>query len=73
MKPYFISNARLGIIMDRENYILQRKIEYASLFEDINGEFSKVRMTKAVMVNVYFNKKDAIWIGGTTAFTENNK
>ena len=27
-----------------------------------------VRMTKAEMVNVDFNKKDAIWIGGTTAF-----
>ena len=29
-----------------------------------------IRMTKAAMVNVDFNKKDAIWIGGTTAFTE---
>ncbi|KIA90444.1 hypothetical protein [Kaistella jeonii] len=79
-------------IEDRENYILQRKVEYAPLFEDINGEFSKaeirllyiwdensdrpklmehlIRMTKAAMVNVDFNKKDAIWIGGTTAFTE---
>ena len=85
----------LEIIKDRENYILQRKVEYAPLFEDINGEFSKaeirllyiwsetddrpklmehlVRMTKAAMVNVDFNKKDAIWIGGSTAFTENNK
>lgn len=27
-----------------------------------------VRMTKVAMVNVDFNKKDAIWIGGTTAF-----
>ncbi len=81
-------------IEDRENYILQRKVEYAPLFEDINGEFSKaeirllyiwkededrpqlmehlVRMTKAAMVNVDFNKKDAIWIGGSTAFTEHN-
>lgn len=81
-------------IEDRENYILQRKVEYAPLFEDINGEFSKaeirllyiwkededrpqlmehlVRMTKAAMVNVDFNKKDAIWIGGSTAFTERN-
>ena len=81
-------------IEDRDNYILQRKVEYAPLFEDINGEFSKaeirllyiwkededrpqlmehlVRMTKAAMVNVDFNKKDAIWIGGSTAFTEHN-
>lgn len=29
-----------------------------------------VRMTKADMVNVDFNKKNAIWIGGTTAFFE---
>lgn len=29
-----------------------------------------VRMTKAAMVNVDFNKKDAIWIGGSTAFFE---
>ena len=79
-------------IEDRTNYILQRKVEYAPLFEDINGEFSKaeirllyiwnedsdkpklmehlIRMTKAAMVNVDFNKKDAIWIGGSTAFTE---
>ncbi|MEC5156384.1 hypothetical protein [Chryseobacterium sp. MP_3.2] len=81
-------------IEDRENYILQRKVVYAPLFEDIKGEFSKaeirllyiwkedqdrpqlmehlVRMTKAAMVNVDFNKKDAIWIGGSTAFTEHN-
>lgn len=79
-------------IRDKENYILQRKVNYAPLFEDINGDFSKaevrllyiwqedeerpklmehlVRMTKAAMVNVDFNKKDAIWIGGTTAFFE---
>lgn len=79
-------------IEDRTNYILQRKVDYAPLFEDINGEFSKaeirllyiwnedsdkpklmehlIRMTKAAMVNVDFNKKDAIWIGGSTAFTE---
>ena len=31
-----------------------------------------IRMTKAAMVNVDFNKKDAIWIGGTTAFTEHH-
>ncbi len=80
----------LETIEDRENYILQRKVNYAPLFKDINGEFSKAevrllyiwqededrpklmehlaRMTKAEMVNVDFNKKDAIWIGGTTAF-----
>ena len=29
-----------------------------------------VRMTKVAMVNVDFNKKDAIWIGGSTAFFE---
>ncbi|MGC4129569.1 MAG: hypothetical protein QM564_08420 [Bergeyella sp.] len=79
-------------ICDKENYILQRKVNYAPLFKDIKGEFSKaeirllytwqenedrpklmeylVRMTKAAMVNVDFNKKDAIWIGGTTAFFE---
>lgn len=79
-------------IDDKENYILQRKVTYAPLFEDINGEFSKaeirllfawnpdkenpellvnlVRMTKAAMVNVDFNKKDAIWIGSSMAFFE---
>ena len=79
-------------IKDKENYILQRKVNYAPLFEDINGEFSKaeirllfawnpdeenpellvnlVRMTKAAMVNVDFNKKDAIWIGSSMAFFE---
>lgn len=77
-------------IEDKENYILQRKVNYAPLFEDINGEFSKAeirllyiwrenddrpillenlgRMTKASMVNVDFNKKDAIWIGSSNAF-----
>ena len=77
-------------IVDKENYILQRKVEYAPVFEDINGEFSRaeirllyvwqedeerpvlvqnlVRMTKAAMVNVDFNKKDAIWIGSSHAF-----
>ncbi len=79
-------------IKDKENYILQRKVNYAPLFEDINGEFSKaeirllfawnpdeenpellvnlVRMTKAAMVNVDFNKRDAIWIGSSMAFFE---
>jgi hypothetical protein len=79
-------------IEDKENYILQRKVTYAPLFEDIKGEFSKaeirllfawnpdeenpellvnlVRMTKAAMVNVDFNKKDAIWIGSSMAFFE---
>lgn len=79
-------------IVDKENYIMQRKVHYAPVFKDPNGEFSKaevrllyiwqededrpklmehlVRMTKAAMVNVDFNKKDAIWIGGTTAFFE---
>ena len=77
-------------ITERDNYILQRKVTYAPLFKDINGDYSKgeirllyiwqedqdrpelmehlVRMTKAAMVNVDFNKKDAIWIGGSTAF-----
>ncbi|AZA89646.1 Uncharacterised protein [Chryseobacterium nakagawai] len=77
-------------IEDKENYILQRKVTYEPLFEDINGEFSKAeirllyiwkenderpillenlgRMTKAAMVNVDFNKKDAIWIGSSNAF-----
>jgi hypothetical protein len=77
-------------ITDKENYILQRKVDYAPIFEDINGEFSKAeirllyiwrenderpillenlgRMTKAAMVNVDFNKKDAIWIGGSNVF-----
>lgn len=82
----------LDKIEDKENYILQRKVSYAPLFKDINGEFAKaeirllyiwkenqerpklmeylVRMTKAEMVNVDFNKKDAIWIGGSTVFFE---
>lgn len=82
----------INTIEDKENYILQRKVTYAPLFEDINGEFSKaeirllfawspekenpellvnlVRMTKAAMVNVDFNKKDAIWIGSSMAFFE---
>lgn len=77
-------------IEDKENYILQRKVVYEPIFEDINGEFSKAeirllyiwkeneerpillenlgRMTKAAMVNVDFNKKDAIWIGSSNAF-----
>ncbi|MFP3595144.1 hypothetical protein [Chryseobacterium sp. SIMBA_029] len=77
-------------ITDKENYILQRKVDYAPIFEDINGEFSKAeirllyiwrenderpillenlgRMTKAAMVNVDFNKKDAIWIGSSNVF-----
>lgn len=77
-------------IEDKQNYILQRKVEYAPIFEDINGDFSKAeirllyiwpenndrpilmenlgRMTKASMVNVDFNKKDAIWIGSSNAF-----
>lgn len=77
-------------IKDKENYILQRKVTYEPVFEDINGEFSKAeirllyiwrenderpillenlgRMTKAAMVNVDFNKKDAIWIGSSNAF-----
>lgn len=81
---------QINSIQDQENFIMQRKVQYAPIFEDPNGEFSKaeirllyiwpeneeqptlmeylVRMTKAEMVNVDFNKKDAIWIGGTTAF-----
>ncbi|WP_370900832.1 hypothetical protein [Chryseobacterium gossypii] len=77
-------------IEDKENYILQKKVAYEPVFEDINGEFSKAeirllyiwrenderpillenlgRMTKAAMVNVDFNKKDAIWIGSSNAF-----
>lgn len=77
-------------IDDKENYILQRKVNYEPAFEDINGDFSKAeirllyiwreedefpillenlgRMTKASMVNVDFNKKDAIWIGSSNAF-----
>ncbi|MCX8532258.1 hypothetical protein [Chryseobacterium luquanense] len=77
-------------INDKENYILQRKVNYEPIFEDTNGEFSRAeirllyiwkeneerpvllqnlsRMTKAAMVNVDFNKKDAIWIGSSHAF-----
>ena len=77
-------------IEDKENYILQRKVQYEPIFKDINGEFSKAeirllyiwrendehpillenlgRMTKAAMVNVDFNKKDAIWIGSSNVF-----
>lgn len=80
----------INAIEDKENYILQRKVTYEPIFEDINGEFSKAeirllyiwkenddrpillenlgRMTKAAMVNVDFNKKDAIWIGSSNAF-----
>ncbi|UOE42378.1 hypothetical protein MTP09_07015 [Chryseobacterium suipulveris] len=82
----------IDTITEKDNFILQRKVSYAPLFKDPNGEFSKaeirllyiwkeneerpklmehlVRMTKAAMVNVDFNKKDAIWIGGSTAFFE---
>jgi len=84
----------LDKIEDKENYILQKKVTYAPLFKDINGDKSKaeirllfvkaeedekpyfmtnlVRMTKADMVNVDFNKKDAIWIGSSIALFENN-
>lgn len=77
-------------IQDKKNYILQRKVQYAPLFRDINGGHARaeirllyvwpenhdrpilmehlVRMTKAAMVNVDFNKKGEIWIGGSTAF-----
>ncbi|MGE6396120.1 hypothetical protein [Chryseobacterium scophthalmum] len=77
-------------ILDKKNYILQRKVNYEPIFEDINGDFSRAeirllyiwkeneerpillqnlsRMTKAAMVNVDFNKKDAIWIGSSHAF-----
>ena len=80
----------IDTIEDKENYILQKKVNYEPIFEDINGEFSKAeirllyiwrdqderpillenlgRMTKAAMVNVDFNKKDAIWIGSSNAF-----
>lgn len=82
----------LNGIEDKENYIMQKKVVYAPLFKDINGEFSKgeirmlyiwqedeeeprlmehlIRLTKVAMVNVDFNRKDAIWIGGSTAFFE---
>lgn len=81
---------KIARITDKENFIMQRKVNYHPLFEDINGEFSKaeirllylwkedqdfpelmdnlVRMTKAEMVNVDFNKRDAIWIGSSIAF-----
>lgn len=81
-------------IKDKENYILQKKVNYHPAFLDIKDEFSKaeirllyiwkkgeenpklignlVRMTKADMVNVNFNKKDAIWIGSSMAFFEND-
>lgn len=77
-------------IPDKENYILQRKVQYEPAFKDINGDYSKaeirllyiwhedqerpvllnnlVRMTKADMVNVSFNKKEEIWIGSSHAF-----
>lgn len=80
---------KISKIEDKKNYILQKKVEYAPLFEDIEGEKSKaeirllywwhpdepnpelainlVRMTKAEMVNVSYNKKDAIWIGSSLA------
>lgn len=80
----------IDAINDKQNYILQRKVTYEPIFEDIHGEFSRAeirllyiwkenedrplliqnlsRMTKAAMVNVDFNKKDAIWIGSSHAF-----
>lgn len=83
---------KISEINDPQNYIMQRKVNYEPLFEDVRGEFSKaeirmlflwnpkdenpewvinlVRMTKAAMVNVDFNKKDAIWIGSSMAFFE---
>ncbi len=45
-------------------YIWNEDAERPHLMEHL------VRMTKAEMVNVDFNKKDAIWIGGSTAFLE---
>lgn len=84
---------KINEIKDPQNYIMQRKVTYEPLFEDIRGEYSKAeirmlfiwdpkkedpewmlnlaRMTKAAMVNVDFNKKDAIWIGSSMAFFEN--
>lgn len=80
----------LNGLRDKNNFLLQKKVHYADVFEDINGDCSKaeirllfarpddaeeatllcnlVRMTKAAMVNVDFNKKDAIWIGSSMAF-----
>lgn len=81
---------KTAAISDKENYILQRKVRYAPLFEDLKGGKSKaeirmlffwdpeeenpvwvtnlVRMTKAEMVNVDFNKKGEDWIGSSFAF-----
>lgn len=53
------------------------KAEIRMLFlwnpKDENPEWviNLVRMTKAAMVNVDFNRKDAIWIGSSMAFFEN--
>lgn len=89
------SKEDLANIEDKDHYILQKKVQYAPIFKDIRGDFSKaevrllyakaegqaqptlmtnlVRMTKAEMVNVDFNKKDAIWIGSTMAFFEGDQ
>lgn len=38
------SRGDLEEISDKENYILQKKVRYAALFEDINHEFSKAEI-----------------------------
>ncbi|MEJ5104146.1 hypothetical protein [Chryseobacterium sp. MYb328] len=43
-------------------YIWKENDERPILLENLG------RMTKAAMVNVDFNKKDAIWIGSSNAF-----
>ncbi|WP_228446654.1 hypothetical protein [Chryseobacterium sp. 3008163] len=43
-------------------YIWREQDERPILLENLG------RMTKAAMVNVDFNKKDAIWIGSSNAF-----
>lgn len=84
------TQAQIDAIPDKENFIMQRKVQYEPLFEDIFGDkakgeirmlflwepdkeepewvFNLTRMTKADMVNVDFNKKDAIWIGSSISF-----
>ncbi|MDO5615830.1 MAG: hypothetical protein Q4G16_06550 [Cruoricaptor ignavus] len=38
------TSAEIAQITDKENYILQKKVQYAPLFEDINGEKSKAEI-----------------------------
>ncbi len=38
------SQAEIDAIQDKENFIMQRKVQYEPIFEDINGDFSKAEV-----------------------------